>query len=94
MLRLIVAAVLTGCRQAELLGLHRDAVDLASGEITLTKTKNGTLERQPLLSVYELGSNYFERESRRQLVFFQQQPAAPLEFVDYFTQPWLLSMAE
>ncbi len=60
----------------------------------VTKTRSGTLERQPLLSVYELGSNYFERESRRQLVFFQQQPAAPLEFVDYFTQPWLLSMAE
>jgi hypothetical protein len=27
-------------------------------------------------------------------VFFQQQPAAPLEFVDYYNQPWLDCLAE
>jgi type IV secretion system protein VirD4 len=60
----------------------------------VTKTKDGRIDRQPLLSCYELSSSYFEKESRRQLVFFQQQPAAPLEFVDYYNQPWLDCLAE
>jgi len=60
----------------------------------VTRTRDGRIERQPLLSAYELSSNYFEKDTRRQLVFFQQQPAAPLEFVDYYNQPWLLSLSE
>jgi type IV secretion system protein VirD4 len=60
----------------------------------VTKAKDGSVDRQPLLSCYELSSNYFEKTSRRQLVFFQQQPAAPLEFVDYYNQPWLNALAE
>jgi type IV secretion system protein VirD4 len=64
------------------------------GGTVFRKLADGRIDRQPLLSVYELSTNYFSRESRRQLVFFQQQPAAPLEFVDYYTDPYLSSLAE
>lgn len=45
---------------------------------------DGTLDRRPLLTRNELSSSYFERSERRQLVFFQQQPAAKLQLRDYF----------
>jgi hypothetical protein len=64
------------------------------GGTVFRKLADGRIDKQPLLSVYELSTNYFSRESRRQLVFFQQQPAAPLEFVDYYTDPYLSSLAE
>ena len=60
----------------------------------VTKTKDGRIERHPLLSAYELSTNYFVRESRREIIFFQQRPAAPLEFIDYYRHPWLASLAE
>lgn len=63
------------------------------GDIVI-KRKGGQIDRQPLLSYNELSSSYFEKESRRQLVFFQQQPAAPLELVDYYNEPWLNRLAE
>ena len=58
------------------------------------KLAGGRSDRQPLLSFHELATNYFSRESRRQLVFFQQQPAAPLEFIDYYAEPSLNVLAE
>ena len=50
----------------------------------VVRKKGGTDEYVPLLPFTELSSNYFTRESRRQLVFFQQQPAAALELVDHY----------
>ena len=60
----------------------------------VTMGKDGRVDRRPLLSFYELTTGYFTRESRRELVFFQQQPAAPLEFIDYYKEPRLASLAE
>jgi len=60
----------------------------------VTVAKDGRIDRRPLLSFHELSTSYFSRESRRQLVFFQQQPAAPLELIDYYSEPWLASLAE
>jgi type IV secretion system protein VirD4 len=60
----------------------------------VTTAKDGRVERRPLLSFYELSTSYFTRESRRQLVFFQQQPAAPLELIDYYAESSLASLAE
>jgi type IV secretion system protein VirD4 len=60
----------------------------------VTVAKDGRIDRRPLLSFHELSTSYFSRESRRQLVFFQQQPAAPLELIDYYNEPWLASLAE
>lgn len=48
------------------------------------RKKDGTEDRRPFLPFSELASNYFTRESRRQIVLFQQQPAAPLALTHYF----------
>lgn len=48
------------------------------------RKKDNTEERRSFIPYSELASNYFTRESRRQLVFFQQQPAAVLELMDYY----------
>jgi type IV secretion system protein VirD4 len=61
---------------------------------TVTVARDGRVDRRPLLSFYELSTSYFTRESRRQLVFFQQQPAAPLELIDYYSESSLASLAE
>jgi integrase len=46
--RLVVTALLTGMRQGELAALRREAVDLAAGEITLTRTKSNRVRRIPI----------------------------------------------
>jgi integrase len=48
MRRVILAALLTGMRQGELLTLRREAVDLAASEITLVRTKNNRVRRIPI----------------------------------------------
>ncbi len=48
MQRIILAALLTGMRQGEIIGLRREAVDLAAGEITLIKTKSNRVRRLPI----------------------------------------------
>ena len=39
---------------------------------------------RPLLSYYDLSSSYFSRDCNRQIVLFQQQPAAALELTHYY----------
>jgi integrase len=46
--RVVVTALLTGMRQGELLRLRAEAVDLAAGEITLTRTKSNKVRRIPI----------------------------------------------
>ena len=60
----------------------------------VTVAKDGRRDRRPLLSVNELATSYFSRESRRVLVFFKQQPPAPLEWIEYYNEPSLASLAE
>jgi integrase len=48
MRRIVLAALLTGMREGEIIGLRREAVDLAAGEITLTRTKSNRVRRIPI----------------------------------------------
>lgn len=48
------------------------------------KRKDGTEATSPLISAQELATNYFVRDSRRQIVLFAQEPAAQLELMDYY----------
>lgn len=48
MRRIVLAAILTGMREGEIIGLRREAVDLSAAEITLTKTKNNRVRRLPI----------------------------------------------
>jgi integrase len=46
--QIVLAAVLSGMRRAELVTLKKSAVDLRAREITLLKTKNGKVRRVPI----------------------------------------------
>jgi integrase len=46
--RIVVAALLSGMRQGELLGLQKSAVDLAAAVVTLTRTKSNKVRRIPV----------------------------------------------
>lgn len=46
--QIVLAAVLSGMRRAEVVLLKKSAVDLRAREITLTKTKNGKVRRVPI----------------------------------------------
>ena len=48
LLRVVLAAVLTGMRQGEVLGLTKGAVDLVGRRVTLTKTKANRVRHVPL----------------------------------------------
>lgn len=47
MLRVVCGALLTGTRQAELVGLKKDAVDMSARVIILTRTKSNKVRRVP-----------------------------------------------
>jgi integrase len=48
MRRIVLAALLTGMRQGEIISLRREQVDLKAREITLTKTKSNKVRRIPI----------------------------------------------
>jgi type IV secretion system protein VirD4 len=53
------------------------------GERIIRKS-DGLEQRQPLLSFNEMSASFLTKDSRRQIVCFNQQPAAVLELVDYY----------
>jgi type IV secretion system protein VirD4 len=82
------------CRAVQFFGdLDPDTlqyIEKRVGDRVLSRHSGG-LDRRPLLTMYELSSSYFLRDSRRQLLLFQQEPAALLQLIDYygnFPQQW------
>lgn len=75
------------CRAVQYFGdLAPDLLDELERRIgyRVTRLSDGRIEKHPLISATELSSALLLRESRRQLVLFQQQPAALIELIDYF----------
>lgn len=63
----------------------------------MLKRSDGTIERVPLISAQELASDYFFRESRRQVYIPTGRPAALLELMDYylfFSKNWYNDLSD
>ena len=78
---IVVLAVSTGMRLGEILTLRRKAVALRSGQITLSKTKNGDLRVVPLAgrALRLLRKRLARRGAPADLLFPGRNPQKPIE---------------